>query len=164
MAKGVRNSYVVEREGIFPQVVFEVTSESTAENDRTRKQTVYETDFKAEEYFQFDPRLRVRDSRLSGLRLVEGGSVSIPEVEGRLQSRRLGLEFVARGWKIEVYNSTTGERLLRPEEEAQARVRAEQARVRAELARARAELAQARAEAETERLQALLRQSGIEID
>ena len=116
--KKMRDSYILAREdGIFPQVVFEVTSKSTAVGNRGGKRKDFENDFKVEEHFQFDPCPRTPGPQLKGYRRVDDAYVEIVPVNGRLPSRVLGLEFAERDSTIDVFVTSTGERRLGPEEE-----------------------------------------------
>jgi Uma2 family endonuclease len=62
-----RVSWVVwEEDGKYPNLIIELLSDSTAENDRTLKKELYQTRFRTPEYFYFDPQGR----EFKGFRLV----------------------------------------------------------------------------------------------
>ena len=85
-----RNSWVVENEGKYPDVIVEILSKSTAHKYRGEKKTIYERIFKTPEYFLYDPDRRT----VEGFRLVKGRYAPIaPDVHGRLWSERLELSF-----------------------------------------------------------------------
>lgn len=84
-----RKSWVVWQEGKGPDVVIELLSESTAELDRTEKKRVYQDELRVPEYFWFDPET----GELAGFALREGLYEALaPDAQGRLASRRLGLQ------------------------------------------------------------------------
>ena len=99
----MRNAYRVEREILFPQVVFEFSSPATGVLDRDQKQAWYQTDFKVEEYFRFDPMTVGVTTRWWGVRREDEGYGPIPDVNGRLYSRALDLEFEGPDCMIDVY-------------------------------------------------------------
>jgi regulator of protease activity HflC (stomatin/prohibitin superfamily) len=142
-------SYRVGRDGPLPVFVVELTSEETRLVDLFEKNLLYAA-VGVKEMLVID--LLPDDGgdwQLLGYRLEdrpyyrrikadEQGGVTFPNI---------GLRFVAVGrTRIDVYDVTTGERLLTPEEQ-KARTEAEAARADAEAARADAEAARADAEA-----------------
>jgi Uma2 family endonuclease len=126
-----RNSWVVENEGKYPDVIVEILSKSTAKNDRGEKKTIYERTFKTPEYFLYDPDKRI----IEGFRLVNERYVSIlPDVHGRLWSERLGLSF---GMHDDHLRFFTAEGMLVPlpdESAVEALMERELARIRARIA------------------------------
>ncbi len=172
--------WVFEEDGRFPDVIVELLSRSTAEEDRTTKKDLYEQRFRTAEYFCYDPY----EQRLEGWRLVNGRYQSIePDAQGRLWSEQLGLWlapwegtyldeqavwlrfFDADGRLVairaEEERQRAEEERRRAEEEHQ---RAEEEHQRAEEERRRAEEERRRADAlETEiaRLKALLMEKGF---
>jgi len=62
-----RKSWVVWEEGKGPDVVIELLSEKTAENDKSQKKDIYQNQLKVAEYFWFDP-FRPEDWAGFGLR------------------------------------------------------------------------------------------------
>jgi Uma2 family endonuclease len=162
-----REAWVIwEEDGKHPDVVIELTSESTRSYDRGEKKRIYGELIGVPEYFIFDP---IRGD-LEGYRLNAGKLAYQPlqpSSAGRFDSERLGLEL---GPWIGSYSDFPGKwlRWYRPDgsllltaREAQAeeaRLRAEEARLRAD-AEERARAAEKRATelerrlAELERLQ-----------
>ncbi|MGI8549320.1 MAG: Uma2 family endonuclease [Dehalococcoidia bacterium] len=166
VVKGVpkrrRNSYFLWREGVAPQVVVEVTSGSTRRTDQNEKRSLYAR-MGVGEYFLYDPERDWVHNGLAGYRLSAGSYEPIREApEGGLVSEELGLRLVLEDGSLQFYDQANGERLLSPEERADAaEERAEaQARERREAdARAEAETQARRlAEARIAELEALLQQ------
>ncbi len=150
VVKGVpkrdRRIYQVWKENKAPDVVFELTSRSTRQEDLGPKKGVYEM-LGVEEYFIFDPLGEYLQPRLVGFRLAKWGYRRIEEEP--LVSRVLGLELRVEGEMLRLVDPATGEKLLTPLEAQEARRLAE--------AKAAAEAeARRRAEAEVERLRAEL--------
>ncbi|MCG9890040.1 MAG: Uma2 family endonuclease [Thermosynechococcaceae cyanobacterium MS004] len=142
--KKKRPSYKVwEEQNKIPDFVLEVTSKSTASEDRGIKKGLYAY-LGIKEYFQYDPTAEYLKPSLQGFRLLEGNYLSIP---GRAEqdclvvpSETLGLEvWLEADGAMRFYAPSTGEKLLSPKEMAQARSAAEQARSAAEQARYEAE-------------------------
>jgi Uma2 family endonuclease len=139
VAKGVRSrpieergSYRVWEEGVVPQVLIELTSESTRQVDTIRKPRQYAA-LGVHEYFLFDPLGEFLAPRLQGYRLNEQGRYErLPGEE--LDSSELGLRLVVReGW-LRLLNPTTNTLLATNTEKDD-----EIARLRTELARLRGE-------------------------
>ncbi len=151
-----RKSWVAWDEGgKLPDVVIELLSESTEENDRGDKRTLYENVWKVGAYVLYDPWTH----ELEGYERVGGQLVPlVADEHGDLPIRELGLALGIRETKTH-FNTCP---LLRwidrgvvvgsPIELAERAVakleRAEAERARAETERARAETERARAEAE----------------
>jgi Uma2 family endonuclease len=85
-----RDSWVAwEEDGKYPNVIIELTSESTAAIDRGDKKRLYEKVLRIPEYFIYDPATHA----LEGYELQNWAYVPIqPTAAGRLPSRQLGLE------------------------------------------------------------------------
>ncbi|NER81280.1 MAG: Uma2 family endonuclease [Leptolyngbya sp. SIO1D8] len=156
---GPRDNYKIWEEGQVPSVIFEMTSQSTREQDKVFKKTLYEQ-LGVQEYWLFDPKGEWLENPLMGYRLEQ--EILRPITDGR--SAPLNLRLQAEGQLIGFYREDTGEKLLIPSElsqalkqEALARQEAEQ---RAEEALKRAE----QAEAELAELKARLRARGIELN
>ena len=164
-----RHAWVAwEEGGRLPDLIVELLSPKTAHVDRTTKKELYARTFRTPEYYLYD----FETMDLEGFLLA--GDVYVPMVpnaQGRLRSRQLGLDLgLWRGIQDEV--ETTWLRFYDPDgrlvptrEEAASqraeaeRQRAEAASQRAEVERQRADAAEARAEAalaELERLRAKL--------
>lgn len=130
-----RNSWVVEREGKYPDVIVEILSKSTAKKDRGEKKTIYERIFKTHEYFLFDPDTLI----VEGYRLLDGRYCAIkPDAHGRLWSERLELSFGMHGEHLRLF-TPKGALVPLPDEAAS------QAMMERELALAEKEFATIRA-------------------
>ncbi|MBW4480413.1 MAG: Uma2 family endonuclease [Tolypothrix brevis GSE-NOS-MK-07-07A] len=170
---GGRDNYKIWEEGQVPSVIFEMTSSGTKDQDQIFKKTLYEQ-LGVKEYWLFDPKSEWQEEQLRGYRLR--GEIYEPISDSRSEPLQLRLQ--AEGRLINFYREDTGEKLLIPDELAQAlrqeivarqqaeeqaeteRQRAETERQRAETERQRAEQAQA----EVEKLKARLRSLGANID
>jgi Uma2 family endonuclease len=134
--KGDRRVYKVWEEGKAPDIVIELTSNSTRLNDLGAKKGIYEA-LGVREYFVFDPLSEYLRPVLLGYRLEM--SNYHPMTVEPLFSDVLGLELrVVDGW-LRFCDPTTSQLLRTPAEEAQARQAAEEeiVRLRQELARLR---------------------------
>ncbi|NCR01862.1 MAG: Uma2 family endonuclease [Microcystis aeruginosa L211-11] len=133
--KAERKSWVVWQEGKAPDVVIELLSESTAQQDKTEKKAIYQDRLRVPEYFWYDP---FNPEDWAGFILRDGNYEPLSlEMGERFFSQRLGLALVR--WQGE-YKGFAGD-LLPTESELteQERMRAEQERMRAEQERMRAE-------------------------
>jgi len=138
-----RKSWVVWEEGKSPDVVIELLSESTANEDKSRKKQIYQNQLKVAEYFWFDP---FNPSDWKGFRLNGGVYEELPLKNEGFTSQQLGLTLVL--WRGSYKNveavwlrwaTIKGNLLLLPEEiEAQ---RAQAEAQRAHAAEQRAEVA-----------------------
>jgi Uma2 family endonuclease len=168
---GGRDNYKIWEEGQVPSVIFEMTSASTREQDQVFKKTLY-AQLGVQEYWLFDPKGEWIPEQLQGYRLH--GEQYEPIQDSCSQPLQLRLQI--EGKLIGFYRQDTGEKLLVPDELAQAlrqevvarqqaESEAEQERQRAESERQRAESERQRAEAaeaEIEQLRAKLREIGVE--
>lgn len=151
VVKGVpkheRLNYLIWEEGKGPDIVIELTSKSTKDEDMVEKFHLYQDNFKTPEYFLFDPTGDYLTPVLQGYRLQGDRYERIVTVEGRLPSEVLGLHLEQNGSELRLYDPSTGRWLPTPEEaieEAQMTAEREKvARLSAEeeIARLRAELA-----------------------
>ena len=149
-----RRSFYTWSEGTVPVAVFEFLSDSTANQDRNKKITLYLSDIGVKEYFIHQPEME-KPSEFRGWKRSPSGEIveMVPDAEGGLFSKALNLWF---RW-TEQHNHV---RLLRPylpdgtpiatSMEEQRLKEAAEARVEEEVQR-RQEL-----EAEVERLRAQL--------
>ncbi len=154
-----RRSYLVwEEGGKVPDVVIELTSDSTREEDIDDKMALYRDPLGVKEYFLFDPYEEYMEPSLQGYRLIEGQYQAIQPVDGRLPSERLGLHLERGGRFLRLYDPATARWLPTPPEEHEGRLQAEIERQRADEGRAREEDARRRAEAEVEQLRQELEQ------
>lgn len=150
VAKHARGNYLIWEEGRGPDIVIEITSPSTQDEDLKQKMTIYRDVLKVPEYFLFDPKLEYLDPPLQGFRLQDGQYVPIEPLDGRLPSEVLGLHLEQDGQTLRLYNPATGERLPN---EAERNDAAEQAREQAQEAKRAVETY--RREAETARRETL---------
>jgi Uma2 family endonuclease len=163
-----RNSWVVEREGKYPDVIVEILSKSTAKKDRGEKKKIYERTFKTHEYFLFDPDTK----RVEGFRLVNERYVDIlPDAHGHLWSERLEMSFGMHEENLRFFTAD-GSLVPLPDEAAtqaimEREMEREKARVTSKKLAAKNErlaLEKSRLTAEKDRLVAKLRALGIDPD
>jgi len=112
---GGRDNYKTWEEGQVPVVIFEMTSKGTQDQDKTFKKTLYEQ-LGVQEYWLFDPKGEWIEEKLQGYRLR--GETYEPITDSR--SEPLQLRLVVEGKLIGFYREDTGEKLLIPDELAQA--------------------------------------------
>lgn len=149
---GGRDNYKIWEEGQVPSVIFEMTSSGTKDQDQIFKKTLYEQ-LGVKEYWLFDPKSEWQEEQLRGYRLRG----EIYETISDNRSEPLKLRLQAEGRLINFYREDTGEKLLIPDELAQA--------LRQEvIARQQAEEQAQQAQAEVEKLKAKLRSLGIDPD
>ena len=82
-----------EENGRFPNFILELTSRSTANNDKKEKYNLYQR-LGVQEYFLFDPKNECLRPPLWGFRLENGHYKRLEFIGNRLYSEQLGLEFV----------------------------------------------------------------------
>lgn len=137
-------SWVVWDEGDrFPDVVIELLSPSTEEEDRGRKFVLYRDEFRTRDYFLYS----VEKQRLEGFRLQDGEYLPVHGGPGgRIPCTSLPLALgVHEGWLR--WFTPEGELLLTGDEKARREgARAEEAHARAEEEHARAEEERRRAD------------------
>jgi Uma2 family endonuclease len=131
LVKGVekrpRRTYKLWEEGRVPSLVIELTSDSTRDEDLSKKKTCYER-LGVEEYFLHDPYQDYLDPALQGFRLTNDRYQRIePETDGCLRSLATGLLLRIEGPRLRLVDAATGERILWEEErdEELARLRRE---------------------------------------
>lgn len=112
---GGRDNYKIWEEGQVPSVIFEITSSGTKNQDQEFKKTLYEQ-LGVQEYWLFDPKGEWISEQLKGYRLRKG---EYEFIEDNL-SEVLGLRLEIEGNLIGFYRKETGEKLLIPDELAQA--------------------------------------------
>lgn len=151
--KKERKSWVVKQEnGLYPNVIVEILSDSTACTDRGLKKQIYQDTFCTPEYFWFDPVTL----EFKGFRLINKQYQPIePTPEGKLWSQELEL-YLGIEDKILRFYTTSGELVLLPEEDLAQQLEIKNQEVEQEKQRAEASLA------EVERLKAILKAQGIE--
>jgi len=111
-----RDNYLLWEEGKAPNVVIEVTSESTREEDLQDKFEIYRDEIGVAEYFLFDPRAEYLNPSLQGHRLSRGRYQPVAPVAGRLPSKELGLHLHADGRRLRFYDPAAKRWLLTPQE------------------------------------------------
>ena len=158
-----RKSWVVwEEEKKSPDIIIELLSESTAQEDKTIKKNVYQNQLKVSEYFWFDP---YNPDDFQGFKLKSGIYEELPFLNESFTCKQLGLKLSL--WRGVYKNIDTvwlrwftldGELLLLPDEAEAQRADAEAQHAAQE--KQRADLAEQRAE----RLAQLLREQGIDPD
>lgn len=151
-------SWVVWAEaGKYPNVIFEVLSDSTATSDRTTKKQIYQDTFRTPEYFWFHPyTFEFQGFRLSSLKYEP----LLPNEHGWLWSEELQL-FVGIFEQQLRFFTPAGELVLLPEEAVN------QAQQQLEIERHRSERAEAQLEAERQKaaqLQQRLRELGVNLE
>jgi hypothetical protein len=130
------------RKAEFPSLVIEITSDSTRDEDVSKKKLCYER-LGIEEYFLHDPYGDYLDPRLQGYRLgMNRFQRILPEADGSLRSFTTGLLLRAEGTSLRLLDAHSGEPLLTGDEEI----------ARESTARQAAEKRAAALEAELERL------------
>ncbi|MBD2608194.1 Uma2 family endonuclease [Scytonema hofmannii FACHB-248] len=115
---GGRDNYKIWEEGQVPSVIFEMTSSGTKDQDQIFKKTLYEQ-LGVKEYWLFDPKSEWQEEQLRGYRLR--GEIYEPISDSRSEPLQLRLQ--AEGRLINFYREDTGEKLLIPDELAQALLR-----------------------------------------
>ncbi|WP_228039094.1 Uma2 family endonuclease [Nostoc sp. LEGE 12450] len=115
VAPGGRDNYKIWEEGQVPTVIFEMTSFGTKGQDEIFKKTLYEQ-LGVKEYWLFDPKGEWVEQQLRGYRLR--GEIYEPIQDGC--SEPLQLRLVVEGRLIGFYREDTGEKLLIPNELAEA--------------------------------------------
>lgn len=133
--KGDRRTYRLWEEGKAPNLVIELTSKSTRQEDTDNKPALY-TQLGVEEYFMFDPLNEYLRPPLIGYRLDKGEYVRMePSTNGRFKSEVTGLELgTLNGW-LRFFDPATGLPLRTPAEAEEARRKEEEARRKEEEAR-----------------------------
>ena len=162
VGKHKRRTYKLWEEGCAPSVVIEVSSKETKKKDLGEKKDLY-AQLGVREYFIFDPEYKLKPP-FRAFRLRGDQYVELAITGARVRSDELGLELVNTGQTLRLFNPQTGQFLLTPEEEAEARL---EAAIRAGQAEERAGQAEERAGQAEERaglLAAKLRELGVDPD
>ena len=129
--KRKRLSYKTWEEGDkMPDFILEITSKSTASEDRGIKKGLYAY-LGVKEYFQYDPTADYLKPCLQGFRLMEGNYLPIlGQLNGdrlSIYAETLGLELrLEADGEMRFYDPKTGEKLLSTGEMEQAKIQAEQ--------------------------------------
>jgi Uma2 family endonuclease len=147
-----RRVFEIWEEGKSPDVVFEVTSTSTQEDDMCHKPRLY-AEIGVKEYFLYDPTSEYLWPPLQGFRLVDEGYEEFePDESGALECQELGLLLRLEAGRLVIYDRQTGQP-LRTEAEAE-RLAREAERQALQAERQAREAAEARADAEAQARQA----------
>ena len=153
-----RKSWVVWREGMrFPDVIIELLSDSTRDEDEGPKKTLYAELFRTSEYYLYDPY----SQDFTGYQLRGGRYVEVePDATGRVYSEMTGLYLGVRdNWLRWI--TPEGEVVASPmEHAAQAEQHAVQAEQHAVQAEQRADQAEQRAMEAEQLLEAYRRRFG----
>jgi len=156
---GERRVFKIWEEERVPDVVFEITSQSTSQEDLVKKPLIYEG-MGVREYFLFDPTASYLKPALQGFRLAEGRLVLMEPSADELICETLGVNLRLSGYDLFLIDTVTGELLLteaeankvKAEEEGvradEERLRADDERLRADKEKERADFEQSRADAE----------------
>lgn len=91
-----------------PDVIFEISSHSTALEDLNRKFRLYQK-LGVQEYYIFDPDYSYLETPLIAFRLTDGEYEEIEIVENKVFSPSLGLEIVNTGETLRLLAPKTGE-------------------------------------------------------
>ena len=142
-----------------PDIVIEITSKSTRDEDIEDKFEIYRDEVRVAEYFLFDPHGDYLRPALQGYRLQAGRYERIKRVAGRLPSLELGLHLEQDGKHLRFWDPVARRWLPTPQE---AREAAEAERKRAEAERQQAEVKRQQAEAERQQAEAERQQAEAE--
>ena len=156
-----QKGYSISAQGKPPDLVLEIASESTGEEDYTKKRDDYAA-FGIPEYWRFDPSGgRHHDAPLAGDRLVDGAyqptrilEVGPDHLHGH--SDVLNLDPCWDNGRLRWWDPATGRHLLTPDETDEARSRAEAQRDAEQEARVAESEARMTAEARVRELEAEL--------
>ena len=124
-----RRGYSIEEQGKPPDIVLEVASVTTGQNDYTQKRDDYAA-FGVPEYWRFDPSGgEYHDAPLAGDHLVDGvyqpiEVVQLGETSYRGHSAALGLDLCWEDGQLRWYDPASGRYLLTYDEEAEGRLQA----------------------------------------
>jgi Uma2 family endonuclease len=154
-----RDYYLIWEEGKGPDLVIELTSRTTDEEDTDDKYWLYQDVLRVREYFLFDPTAEYLKPPFQGYRLEQGKYVRIKAIDQRFPSEVTGLHLERSGTQLRLYDPAGKEWLLTPDEKVakseERAVKSEERAVKSEERAVKAETAlqqevQARQEAEAE--------------
>jgi Uma2 family endonuclease len=147
-----RRTYKIwEHDGNTPDLVIELTSTKTRDEDLGKKRILY-ANLGVQEYYIFDPLGDYLEPRLRGYQLVDDELLPLPGP--RIFSRLLNVELRVVDKTLRLYHLASGEPLPTPNELDMVRQREAEARRAAEAAQQQEAEARRAAEAEIERLRA----------
>jgi Uma2 family endonuclease len=101
----LRRTFKTWEEGVFPQVVFEIASDSTVENDLGKKYLEYAR-LGVEEYYLLDPEREYLPSPLMAFRRENGRLMSVNIEDNKVFSPLLNLEIVDTGKSFRLFDPT----------------------------------------------------------
>ena len=104
----LRRTFKTWEEGVFPQVVFEIASDRTFENDLGGKRLEYAR-LGVEEYYLLDPEREYLPSPLMAFHRQNGRLLSADVENNRVLSPLLNLEIVDTGKSFRLFNPNTNE-------------------------------------------------------
>lgn len=104
----LRKTFKVWEEGVFPQIVFEIASENTVENDLGKKYLDYSR-LGVEEYYLLDPERTLLPSPLMAFQKGEERLIAVNVENDRVFSPRMNLEIVNTGNSFRLFNRETEE-------------------------------------------------------
>jgi Uma2 family endonuclease len=104
----LRRTFKTWEEGVFPQVVFEIASDSTFENDLGGKRLDYAR-LGVEEYYLLDPEREYLPSPVMAFRRKNGRLMSVNIKDNRAFSPLLNLEIVDTGKSFRLFNPKSKE-------------------------------------------------------
>ncbi len=117
--KGERTSYKTwEENDVVPSIIIELSSRGTWRKDLVEKRGLYAM-LGVKEYFIFNPLDLKSESRFVALHLKNGDYEAAEITDGRVRSEVLGLDLVASGKTLRLFNPQTGEILKTTEELAE---------------------------------------------
>jgi Uma2 family endonuclease len=150
-----RRTWKIWEEGKAPDMVIEISSRKTWQEDMYEKWQLYSR-LGVREYFLFDPLYEYLPEPLMAWRLVDGQYIPAKVENRRVMSEVLGLELFATDTTLRLIDPKTGEILPTEAEEIAAREAAEAFALKETKARRQAEERAATVEAELEKLRAEL--------
>jgi Uma2 family endonuclease len=127
-----RSSYQVWKEKVFPQVIFEIASNMTWDNDVGKKYKDYET-LGVEEYYILDPEFAYLPAPLMAFHRQGERLLAVPTFDEKVFSPRLNLEIVRAENTFRLFNPQTNGflRTLEESENELERLKAEIERLKA---------------------------------
>jgi Uma2 family endonuclease len=111
-----RRVFLTWREGKVPNVIIELTSKSSQDEDLEDKFRVYRDKIKVQEYIVFDPLDEYLEPRLKGWKLKNGKYVPLAWKDNRLVSEVLGLHLEADGEFLRLWDPVSGQYIPSPPE------------------------------------------------
>ena len=136
---GPRRVFKTWEEHRTPDVVFEITSRSTARDDAVFKPKTYQQ-LSVRELFLYDPTAEYLNPPLKGFRLSSGTLESMVPDRGSLRSEVLGITLSLDGRSLKLADSESGLPLLTTAEAEQQARAAERLAAKAEIDKLRCEL------------------------